>query len=181
MLPRPYHKAFASCSQDPGFLQKTQKRLLDRVAENEEYYGLGGRHSSASKDNSASDGLDTAANSADAEDGPEADFSSGNKDACVLEVRNNLRCAYQIRSVIKKKELKIYSKFLRDLVSLKCFPSIQIDDSEDADILDSLLDPFPPPMVQVFSTEEMMGVATGHVVRRCQTFSQASFKILQVR
>ena len=81
----------------------------------------------------------------------------------------------------KKKELKIYSKFLRDLVSLKCFPSIQIDDSEDADILDSLLDPFPPPMVQVFSTEEMMGVATGHVVRRCQTFSQASFKILQVR
>merc|ERR1712117_297584 len=71
-------------------------------------------------------------NSADAEDGPEADFSSGNKDACVLE----------------------------------------IDDSEDADILDSLLDPFPPPMVQVFSTEEMMGVATGHVVRRCQTFSQ---------
>lgn len=66
------------------------------------------------------------------DDGPEADFSSGNKDACVLE----------------------------------------IDDSEDADILDSLLDPFPPPMVQIFSTEEMIGVATGHVVRRCQTFSQ---------
>ena len=102
MLPCPYHKAFASCFQDPGFLQKTQKRLLDRVAENEEYYGLGGRHSSASKDNSASDGLDTAANSADAEDGPEADFSSGNKDACVLEVRMNLRCAYQIRSVTKR-------------------------------------------------------------------------------
>ena len=73
--------------QDPGFLQKTQKRLLDRVAENEEYYGLEGRHSSASRDNSAAGGLDTAANSTEADDGPEADFSSGNKDACVLEVR----------------------------------------------------------------------------------------------
>ena len=87
-------------------MQKTQKRLLDRVAENEEYYGLGGRHSSASRDNSASDGLDTAANSADAEDGPEADFSSGNKDACVLEVRMNLRSADYIRSVTTGKSSK---------------------------------------------------------------------------
>ena len=52
--------------------------------------GLGGR-SSASRVNSASDGLDTAANSTEVDDGPEADFSSGNKDACVLEVRINLR------------------------------------------------------------------------------------------
>ena len=80
---------------------------------------------------------------------------------------------YQERDHKKKLEI-------RELASLKCFPSIKIDDSEDADILDSLLDPFPPPMVQVFSTEEMMGVATGHVVRRCQTFSQASFKISQL-
>ena len=29
----------------------------------------------------------------------------------------------------------------------------QIDDTEDADILDSILDRFPPPGVQVFSTE----------------------------
>ena len=106
MLPPPYHTAFVSYFQDPGFLQKTQKRLLDRVAENEEYYGLGGRHSSASRDNSASDGLDTAANSADAEDGPEADFSSGNKDACVLEVRMNLRSADYIRSVTTGKSSK---------------------------------------------------------------------------
>jgi hypothetical protein len=34
------------------------------------------------------------------------------------------------------------------------------------------MDPFPPPLIQVFSTEEMIGVATGHVVKCCQTFSQ---------
>ena len=42
-----------------------------------------------SRDNSAADGLDAAANGAEADDGPEADFSSGNKDACVLEVCNS--------------------------------------------------------------------------------------------
>ena len=30
---------------------------------------------------------------------------------------------------------------------------LEIDDTEDADILDSILDRFPPPGVQVFSTE----------------------------
>ena len=51
---------------------------------------------------------------------------------------------------------------------------VQIDDSEEADILDSLMDPFPPPFVQTFSTEELIGVSPGHYVKGCQTFSQVS-------
>ena len=48
----------------------------------------------------------------------------------------------------------------------------QIDDTEDADILDSILDRFPPPGVQVFSTEELVGISSGHFVRTSQMFTQ---------
>lgn len=38
------------------------------------------------------------------------------------------------------------------------------------------MDPFPPPLLQVFSTEELIGVQPGHIVKCCQTFSQVSRK-----
>jgi hypothetical protein len=74
--------------KDPDFLQRTQKQLSDRISENEEYYGLNKTANSAkvSRESSAADGLEMT----EPEDGPEADFSTGNKDACVLEVLN--RC-----------------------------------------------------------------------------------------
>ena len=49
---------------------------------------------------------------------------------------------------------------------------LEIDDTEDADIVDSLMDQFPPSSVQVYSTEDPVGIASGHVVNCCQTFSQ---------
>ena len=49
---------------------------------------------------------------------------------------------------------------------------LEIDDTEDADILDSILDRFPPPGVQVFSTEELVGISLGHFVHCSQMFTQ---------
>lgn len=40
------------------------------------------------------------------------------------------------------------------------------------DILDSLLDPFPPPLVQVFATEDVIGINNPLAVKCSQTFSQ---------
>ena len=73
------------------------------------------------------------------------------------------------------------------------FYIFQIDDSEDADILDSIMDRFPPSGIQVcyqivlptyisfiynvncyfqtFSTEELIGIASGHIVRTSQMFT----------
>jgi len=48
----------------------------------------------------------------------------------------------------------------------------KIDDSEDVDILDSLMEVYPPPWIQVMSTEEIVGISPGHIVKCCQTFSQ---------
>ncbi|TRY73731.1 hypothetical protein TCAL_02531 [Tigriopus californicus] len=114
---------------DPNYLQRCQKRLNLKIAENEKYYGLNPIKRIPSTQSNVSDPVEH-----DQEDGPESEFTSGNKDTCVLE----------------------------------------IDDSEDADILDSLMDPYPPPYVQVFSTEELVGISKGLYVETCQTFSQAS-------
>ena len=51
---------------------------------------------------------------------------------------------------------------------------LEIDDTEDADIVDSLMDQFPPASIQVYSIEEPVGIAPGHIVNCCQTFSQVS-------
>ncbi|XP_059080559.1 C2 domain-containing protein 5-like isoform X2 [Tigriopus californicus] len=112
---------------DPNYLQRCQKRLNLKIAENEKYYGLNPIKRIPSTQSNVSDPVEH-----DQEDGPESEFTSGNKDTCVLE----------------------------------------IDDSEDADILDSLMDPYPPPYVQVFSTEELVGISKGLYVETCQTFSQ---------
>jgi len=48
---------------------------------------------------------------------------------------------------------------------------LEIDDSEDADILDSIMDRFPPSGIQTFSTEELIGIASGHIVRTSQMFT----------
>lgn len=49
---------------------------------------------------------------------------------------------------------------------------LEIDDTEDADILDSILDRFPPNGIQVFSIEELVGITAGHFVRTSQMFTQ---------
>lgn len=49
---------------------------------------------------------------------------------------------------------------------------LEIDDTEDADIVDSLMDQFPPSSIQVYSTEDLIGLAPQHIVNCCQTFSQ---------
>ena len=54
------------------------------------------------------------------------------------------------------------------------FIFLQIDDSDDADILESLMDQFPPPNVLVFSTEELIGLSPEHIVKCCQSFTQVS-------
>ncbi|XP_040568633.1 C2 domain-containing protein 5 isoform X3 [Lepeophtheirus salmonis] len=49
---------------------------------------------------------------------------------------------------------------------------LEIDDSEDADILNSLLDPLPPKDFYIYSTEEPVGIPPGHIITSCQTFTQ---------
>eukprot|EP00096_Caligus_rogercresseyi_P005857 TRINITY_DN21904_c0_g1_i1.p1 TRINITY_DN21904_c0_g1~~TRINITY_DN21904_c0_g1_i1.p1 ORF type:complete len:323 (-),score=88.33 TRINITY_DN21904_c0_g1_i1:140-1108(-) len=49
---------------------------------------------------------------------------------------------------------------------------LEIDDSEDADILNSLLDPLPPKDFYIYSTEEPVGIPHGHIITSCQTFTQ---------
>eukprot|EP00095_Tigriopus_kingsejongensis_P005187 maker-scaffold321_size207582-snap-gene-1.29 protein:Tk05187 transcript:maker-scaffold321_size207582-snap-gene-1.29-mRNA-1 annotation:"c2 domain-containing protein 5 isoform x2" len=117
----------SSFPNDPNYLQRCQKRLDTKIAENEKYYGLNVLKRAPSSQSNGSDVTDM-----ESDEGPETEFASGNKDTCVLE----------------------------------------IDDSEDADILDSLMDPYPPPFVQVFSTEELVGIPKGLFVEGSQTFSQ---------
>ena len=55
----------------------------------------------------------------------------------------------------------------------------QIDDLDDANILDSLMDQFPPPNILVYSTEEIIGLSPEHIVKCCQSFTQVKrYKIL---
>lgn len=49
---------------------------------------------------------------------------------------------------------------------------LEIDDAEDADILESIMDRFPPAGIQIFSTQELIGIASGHIIRTSQMFSQ---------
>ena len=51
----------------------------------------------------------------------------------------------------------------------------KIDDLDDANILDSLMDQFPPPNIRVYSTEEIIGLSPEHVVKCCQSFTQVTF------
>ena len=51
----------------------------------------------------------------------------------------------------------------------------KIDDLDDANILDSLMDQFPPPNILVYSTEELIGLSPEHVVKCCQSFTQVAF------
>ena len=48
----------------------------------------------------------------------------------------------------------------------------KIDDLDDANILDSLMDQFPPPNILVYSTEEIIGLSPEHIVKCCQSFTQ---------
>ena len=49
---------------------------------------------------------------------------------------------------------------------------LEVDDIDDADIVDSLMDAHPPPGFQVISLTTPVGEDTGQVVTMCQTFSQ---------
>ena len=40
---------------------------------------------------------------------------------------------------------------------------------------------YPPPWIQVMSTEEIVGLSPGHIVRCCQTFSQVQKNIIVYR
>ena len=80
-------------ANDPQYLQRHQKKLETRIAENAAYYGLGNPRKSAAsltgKDvGSVSGDLDTLGNIDESEDqGMEADFSAVNqKETCILEV-----------------------------------------------------------------------------------------------
>ena len=59
-----------------------------------------------------------------------------------------------------------------DLLGNKDVCVLEIDDTEDSEILESILDRFPPPGIQVFSTEELIGISKGHIVKSNQLFSQ---------
>ena len=49
---------------------------------------------------------------------------------------------------------------------------LEVDDIEDADIVDSLLDAHPPPGFQVISVHSPVGENTNQAISLCQTFSQ---------
>ena len=59
-----------------------------------------------------------------------------------------------------------------DLLGNKDVCVLEIDDTEDSEILESILDRFPPPGIQVFSTEELIGISKGHIVKSNQLFTQ---------
>ena len=112
---------------DQDYLDRMQKRLEEKIAENRTYHGLTdmskSRNSSASEDGNPDIEADPMTS--------DYDLLMGNKDTCVLE----------------------------------------IDDSEDADILDSILDRFPPVGILSYSTEELIGISKGHIVRTSQMFT----------
>ena len=54
----------------------------------------------------------------------------------------------------------------------------KIDDLDDANILDSLMDQFPPPNILVYSTEEIIGLSPEHVVKCCQSFTQVTSDLI---
>ena len=89
--------------QDPNALVRTQKRLEARIHENEKYYGIDavtrtrnlskGSQDSNEQQQQADQGLGAGPGEQHHhgdQDLPEADFSSGNKDTCVLEVKKKL-------------------------------------------------------------------------------------------
>ena len=69
----------SSWQNDPQHLQRTKKRLEERIAENEKYYGI------VKGENEAANGVDQHQDGHEEEE-LEADFTAGNKDTCVLEV-----------------------------------------------------------------------------------------------
>ena len=58
-----------------------------------------------------------------------------------------------------------------------CF-LFKIDDLDDANILDSLMDQFPPPNILVYSTEEIIGLSPEHIVKCCQSFTQVTSDLI---
>ena len=71
---------------DDQYLQRMQRRLDEKIAENTRYYGIAA--AKALEDNPGEENGTGNEMELDG-DGLEADLSSGNKDTCVLEVRQN--------------------------------------------------------------------------------------------
>jgi len=66
--------------------------------------------------------------------------------------------------------LKCFATCSKEKIKDTCV--LEVDDIEDADIVDSLLDAHPPPGFQVISVHSPVGENTNQAISLCQTFSQ---------
>jgi len=151
-------------SQQQQRLTLMQKRLEEKVAENIKYYEL---DPSATENTNISQISDS--------DVGQAESSGGNNNGATknssLSTNNNN--SGSVTNVSQTQHTNNAACVDADLATgNKDTCVLEIDDTEDADIVDSLMDQFPPSSVQVYSTEDPVGIASGHVVNCCQTFSQ---------
>ena len=80
---RPRLMTNSAWQNDPQYLSRTQKKLEEKIAENEKYYGL--HHIKGVREEEEEEVTGAAPNHEEEGDDGE-DFSAGNKDMCVLEV-----------------------------------------------------------------------------------------------
>ena len=146
-----------------------QQRLEEKVAESAKYYGINFPSNNSAEDVETEDG-----NEADLEgEGLDADLATGNKDTCVLEV-NKYKINMNLEYVLRRIDYQLIVH-LNQMVYWFLF---KIDDLDDANILDSLMDQFPPPNILVYSTEEIIGLSPEHVVKCCQSFTQVTSDLI---
>ena len=150
-LPPPSPPKLVHHRDDQEYLLRMQRRMEEKISENMDYHGITkeqiGQHRPFQRQRCSSS--------------MENDDNGGcdNLEGLSRENSND----YEINSLPSDHG---------DLLGNKDVCVLEIDDSEDADILESILDRFPPPGIQVFSTEEMIGIAKGHIVKSNQFFSQ---------
>ena len=138
-----------------------QLRLEEKLVESVKYYGIS-PFVNSSNDEETDDNIEADLD----EEGFDADLGTGNKNTCVLEV------TYKLRLNAKHQRNKLNTEIHNFVPSLIKNTHFKIGDSDDANILDSLRDPFPPPNILVYSTEEIIGLSPEHIVKCCQSFTQ---------
>jgi len=148
-LPSPSPPRLVHHRDDQEYLMRMQRRLEEKISENMDYHGI----TNEQVNNNRQLQRQQRCSSSMEED----DTTNDNGDG----VLNN-----------GDFELNSQPSDHGDLLGNKDVCVLEIDDTEDSEILESILDRFPPPGIQVFSTEELIGISKGHIVKSNQLFSQ---------
>lgn len=152
-LPAPSPPRLVHHRDDQEYLMRMQRRLEEKITENMNYHGI--TNEQVTNNRQLLQRQQRCSSSMEEDDTTNAD----NVDADVL----NNAADYELTSQPSDHG---------DLLGNKDVCVLEIDDTEDSEILESILDRFPPPGIQVFSTEELIGISKGHIVKSNQLFTQ---------